>query len=74
MISGKWIVLGGAGYIGAHLVRDLDSFGANVVVADNFSTGIKERIPKHIKCWDCDVFDTESLENLFAREKPTGVA
>ena len=33
------LVVGGAGYIGAHMVRQLDNAGCGVVILDNLSTG-----------------------------------
>lgn len=38
------LVIGGAGYIGSHMVRQLDRAGHNVVILDNLSTGFSEAV------------------------------
>lgn len=38
------LVIGGAGYIGAHVVRLLQERGEDVVVVDDLSTGTPDRI------------------------------
>lgn len=39
------LVTGGAGYIGSHLVRKLSERNADIIVLDDLSTGMAERIP-----------------------------
>ena len=38
------LVVGGAGYIGSHMVRQLDAVGHNVIVLDNLSTGFRQAV------------------------------
>ena len=54
----KYIVTGGAGFIGSHLVEYLVKRKKNVVVLDNLSTGRIENIKKNlnqIKFLKCDI-------------------
>jgi UDP-glucose 4-epimerase len=43
-----WLVTGGAGYIGAHIVRSLDAAGLEPVVIDDLSSGHEEFVPKGV--------------------------
>ena len=40
----RYVVTGGAGFIGSHLVEHLVGEGQDVVVLDDFSTGKRENI------------------------------
>jgi len=44
-MTGTWVVTGGAGYIGGHVVAALRRDGIRVVVLDDLSTGRAERLP-----------------------------
>ncbi len=41
----RWLLTGGAGYIGSHVLRELAASGRDVVVVDDLSTGLASRVP-----------------------------
>lgn len=54
----KVTVIGGAGFIGSHLVSALSSKGFEVTVLDNFSTGTLSNIGKYpVKIIDLDILE-----------------
>ena len=52
MVKGdeKILVVGGAGYIGSHMVKTLIDAGYAVVVLDNLSTGHRELLTRRRIC------------------------
>ena len=54
-----WLVTGGAGYIGAHVVRTLLDGGDDVVVLDDLSTGRAERVPEGATLVKGDIGDRD---------------
>ncbi len=61
--SGKILVTGGAGYIGSHTVKLLQSLGFSVVVYDNLSTGHPGRVSCPLVVGDLS--DKKLLEKIF---------
>lgn len=41
----KYLVTGGAGFIGSHIVEALFAQGSEVIILDNLSTGLQENVP-----------------------------
>ena len=66
----KVLVTGGAGFIASNLVDSLISQGHDVVIIDNLTTGKKENINSKAVFYKEDIGNTESLEKIFAEEKP----
>jgi UDP-glucose 4-epimerase len=58
----SWLVTGGAGYIGAHVVRALLDAGDDVVVVDDLSTGSRGRVPDGVRFVQGSVLDADALE------------
>ncbi|MBU1015358.1 NAD-dependent epimerase/dehydratase family protein [Patescibacteria group bacterium] len=67
-----YIVTGGAGFIGSHLVDGLLLKGARVVVIDNLSTGKKQNLNPKAKFIKMDI-RSPRLGRVFRRERPYGV-
>jgi UDP-glucose 4-epimerase len=66
-----WLVTGGAGYIGAHVVRALTSDGADVVVLDDLSTGDSSRV--EVPFVRGSVLDGPLVSRTIAEHAVTGV-
>lgn len=66
------LIIGGAGYIGAHMVKQLAGAGHHVVVLDNLSTGVRE-LAVHGELVIGDLADTALLEQLFTQYDFNGV-
>ena len=63
----KYLVTGGAGFIGTNLVHHLASSGEKVTILDNFSTGKKKHLrdlPKDVKVVEGDILDVKQIKKL----------
>lgn len=69
----SWLVTGGAGYIGAHVVRALTEGGEQVVVYDDLSTGSRDRVPDGVPLVVGSVLDRPALDAALREHGVTGV-
>ncbi|MEU9603523.1 UDP-glucose 4-epimerase GalE [Streptomyces sp. NPDC048057] len=68
-----WLITGGAGYIGAHVTRALAEAGEKVVVLDDVSSGIVERLPAGVPLVRGSVRDRELLDRVLREHGVSGV-
>jgi UDP-glucose 4-epimerase len=68
-----WLVTGGAGYIGSHVVRAFLAEGIDVVVLDDLSSGHAEFVPEGVPFVRGTLLDTELLAATFAEHAISGV-
>ena len=68
-----WLVTGGAGYIGAHVVRAFLAEGMDVAVVDDLSTGHRAFVPEGVPFLEADVNDVEAIAAFMAEQSVAGV-
>ena len=68
-----WLVTGGAGYIGGHVVRSLLASGREVVVYDDFSAGVRSRVPDGVPVVEADVADASAMAHALRSNGVDGV-
>ena len=68
-----WLITGGAGYIGAHVVRVLRDAGEACVVLDDLSAGVRARVPADVLFVKADVLDADALDRVFTEHNIEGV-
>jgi UDP-glucose 4-epimerase len=68
-----WLLTGGAGYIGAHIIRAFREVGLDVVVLDDLSTGIRENVPDDVPFIDASVEDATAVRKALREHAATGV-
>jgi UDP-glucose 4-epimerase len=68
-----WLITGGAGYIGAHVVRAMAEAGERTVVYDDLSTGIAARLPEDVPLVEGSTLDAERVARVLAEHEVTGV-
>lgn len=68
-----WLVTGGAGYIGAHIVRVLQASGRDVVVLDDLSSGHADRVPSDVPLIRADIADRATVAAALRAHAVDGV-
>jgi len=68
-----WLVTGGAGYIGAHVVRALAAAGLRPVVIDDLSSGYASFIPDGVPFVHASILDAATLGRTLDEHSVTGV-
>lgn len=68
-----WLVTGGAGYIGAHVVEALIASGRRAIVFDDFSSGLERRVPDGVTVVRGSVLDRETVAQALTDHGIDGV-
>ena len=68
-----WLVTGGAGYIGAHVVRAFRAQGLEAAVLDDLSSGHRGFVPEDVPFVQGSILDTPLLVRTLAEHDVTGV-
>jgi UDP-glucose 4-epimerase len=69
----SWLVTGGAGYIGAHVVRALRDAGLEPVVLDDLSSGFESFVPETVPFVRGSILDGQGVLSTIDRYNITGV-
>ncbi len=68
-----WLITGGAGYIGAHVVRETLKSGRDVIILDDMTTGIASRIPEGVALEQVTLINQTEVDRVFDTNKISGV-
>jgi UDP-glucose 4-epimerase len=66
LVGMTWLVTGGAGYIGSHVVRALAASGRPVVVIDDLSSGHRDFVPPEITLVEGSIVDRAAVDTALA--------
>ena len=68
-----WLLTGGAGYIGGHIAHALRAAGHGVVVLDDLSTGVRDRVPEDVPLVEASLRDAEAVRAALRDHAVSGV-
>jgi UDP-glucose 4-epimerase len=68
-----WLVTGGAGYIGSHVVRAFEAEGIPAVVVDDLSSGHRDFVLSEVPFSAGSVLQRELLDQIFTEQQIAGV-
>lgn len=68
-----WMVTGGAGYIGAHVVRAFQAAGIAPLVLDDLSSGVSAFVPAGVPFVNASVLDTAAVAAALREHGAVGV-
>ncbi len=68
-----WLVTGGAGYIGAHVLRAFRDAGIDTVCVDDLSTGHRGFVPDGVPLVEASILDTDRLRATLTEHSVAGV-
>jgi UDP-glucose 4-epimerase len=69
----SWLLIGGAGYIGAHVLHRLVDDGQQAVVLDDLSTGRRDRLPAGVPFIEASCLDQAATLDVIRGHGVTGV-
>ncbi len=68
-----WLLTGGAGYIGPHIVRSFLGAGKQVVVLDNLSNGFADNVADGVTLIEADLADADAVRSTINDHHVSGV-
>ncbi|MFC8920923.1 UDP-glucose 4-epimerase GalE [Streptomyces sp. NPDC057116] len=68
-----WLITGGAGFIGSHVVKAMADGGERIVVLDDLSTGRAERLPEGVPLEVGTVLDRAVVDRVLREHAVTGI-
>jgi UDP-glucose 4-epimerase len=68
-----WLVTGGAGYIGSHVLLKMKEAGFALVTLDNLSSGLVKRIPSGVNLVEGDICDSDLVSRVLTENQIEGI-